>query len=280
MARYYVLKADGRHESFSEAKFVRSMHKAQVPPQLHRDVVRSIKRRLKAGVSTNDIHRWTMSALKPTYYPESRYNLKRAIMALGPTGFPFEEYFSLILQREGYSVTTGKILSGRCVNHEVDIIARKDGKHIFIECKYHNAPGIKSDIKIALYTYGRYEDLMSVGSHQSPFHQMWLVTNTKCTSDAIHYASCMGMKIISWGYPQTENLQYLIEKNKLYPVSCLQSLSKNQISILLGHNIILVEDLIYQDKFNKILNLSDSKVSQIINEAKKLLEFNLNFLNK
>ena len=43
-----------------------------------------------------------------------------------------------ILKEQGYSVKVGEIVKGKCVTHEVDVIALADHHHFMIECKYHN----------------------------------------------------------------------------------------------------------------------------------------------
>jgi len=50
-------------------------------------------------------------------------------MELGPSGFPFENYLSQILNEIGYKVQVGKIINGKCVTHEIDVIAEKNSEH-------------------------------------------------------------------------------------------------------------------------------------------------------
>ena len=80
-------------------------------------------------------------------------------MQLGPSGHPFEEYIGDILTAKGYDTKVSQILRGACITHEVDVIARTDSRHIMIECKFHNAPGTKSDVQTALYTHARFMDI-------------------------------------------------------------------------------------------------------------------------
>lgn len=274
MARYFVIKANGQKEPFFESKIQNSINKAGVPQEMQLRLIKQVKRKLKSGTTTKDINRWLLRDLKSTPYPEGRFNLKRALMELGPTGYPFEKFVSVLLQNQGYSVQTDLILSGRCVNHEVDIIAEKAQKRIFIECKFHNAPGIKSDIKVALYSYARYDDLVCAAkADRSRPNGAWLITNTKCTMEAIHYANCMGMQIVSWGYPNQGNLQQLIETDKLYPITCIQSLGSAQKAKLLLNDIVTVKDLLRNTKFIDLLQLTDIKVSIIQKEAEQIYKF-------
>ncbi len=67
--------------------------------------------------------------------------------------------------------------------------------------KFHNNPGNRSDVHVAMYTQARFQDV----AEKMKFHDVWLVTNTKATLDAINYANCMNMRIISWSYPEGKN---------------------------------------------------------------------------
>ena len=102
-------------------------------------------------------------------------------------------------------------MQGACVSHEIDVIAEKTTAALVIECKFHNQPGTKSDVKVALYVQARFEDIQKQWQKQPEpsrkFHEVWLATNTKLTSDAIQYASCVGLKAIGWDYPPNNGLQ-------------------------------------------------------------------------
>jgi hypothetical protein len=74
------------------------------------------------------------------------------------------------------------------------------------------------------------------------------VTNTRCTSDAIKYAGCVGLKIVSWKYPDENSLERMIENKKLYPVTILSSIKKSSLNILFGNDIVLVRDIADMDE--------------------------------
>lgn len=79
-----------------------------------------------------------------------------------------------------------------------------------VECKYHNMPGKRSDLKVVMYTYARFLDVKHLG-----FEQPWLVTNTKCTSEVKKYAQCMGIRVISWRYPHDECMEKMLMQKPL-----------------------------------------------------------------
>lgn len=210
----FIVKRSGEREPFSEAKLRRSLEKARASPAMIDSIVHNIQRGLKEGMTTSEIYRHAFSLLKKYQAPiAARYSLKQAIMDLGPEGHFFERYVGELVKSKGFVIEVGKVVEGFCVAHEVDVVGEKAGHHIMVECKFHNSLGLKSDVKIALYVQARFEDIekrwKSQPGHGEKFHEAWLVTNTKLTSDAIRYAACIGMKVIGWSYPDRDNLQNL-----------------------------------------------------------------------
>jgi hypothetical protein len=268
-----VIKASGEKEPFSEKKVRRSIRRAGVPLSLQNQVVDQIKAILYDQIPTSEIYHQINKTLKNSSQPHllSRYQLKQAIMRLGPTGFPFEKYIAALLEKLGYSVTTNITVSGKCVNHEVDVVALKDNQHFMVECKFHQQPGVKSDVKVALYVKARFDDVEASWKqrpgHQTMFHQAWLVTNTKLTTDAISFGECAGMKMIAWSYPQDNSLQDLITKTGLHPITCLASLSQNQQQQLMEKGIVLCQQLRQADSsLYQSIGISKDKEKQIKQE--------------
>lgn len=262
-----IIKASGEKQKFNKRKLYQSIRRAGVRPSLAEKISKEIAKSIRPGMNTEKILDRTFRCLqRENPILAARYNLKRAIMELGPTGFPFEKYVAEILKEYGYSTKVGRTINGQCVNHEIDIVARKEKKHFMIECKYHNSRGIRSDVKVALYTYARFLDVKKL------FHQVWLVTNTRCTSEAIRYSRCVGLKIISWRYPKNESLEYLIEKKGLYPITILPSLRKYARKKLAERRIILAKDLLKYSVGNlaRLTGLQSKVVQKLQEEAQEL----------
>jgi Holliday junction resolvase-like predicted endonuclease len=269
-----VIKASGEREPFSSRKVILSMRRAGIPDEMQKQVISHVKSKLKDGISTGDIYRHITEFLDTSSYPggSRRYRLKQAVMALGPTGYPFEKFIAAILREYGYKTETGVIVDGKCVSHEIDVVAQKDKQHFMVECKFHNRSGTRSDVKVALYVKARFEDVAAAWQekpgHQEMFHQAWLVTNTKLTSDAIAFGECAGMKLIAWSYPRKESLQSLIEGTGLHPVTCLTSLSKDQKQKVLEQGIVLCKDLLRAEaSLFRFLGMSETKAEQVQREA-------------
>ncbi|NWG38209.1 hypothetical protein [Nitrososphaera sp.] len=273
----FIVKASGERERFSEAKLRLSLEKSSAPPKVVEDIVNHILGELREGMTTSEIYRHAFSLLK-NYHPPlaARYNLKRAIMELGPEGYLFERFVGELLKSKGFKVEMGRPVEGFCVTHEVDVAGEKNDYHIMVECKFHNSPGSKSDVKVALYVQARFEDIerkwRAQPGHGQKFHEAWLVTNTKLTSDAIRYGTCIGMKVIGWNYPNEESLQNLIEKSGLHPLTCLTTLNNSQKRQLLNQGAILCKDLVGKTELLKSVGVSQQNISKVAREIDELCQ--------
>lgn len=234
-----VIKADGTVEPFMEEKVVESLLRAGASPQLADKIIVKIRPHLYPNIPTFQIYSSIMKVLKREQRDvANRYNLKEAIMELGPSGYPFEKFIAGVWEKNGFQVETNKIIMGKCVSHEIDIIAKRDKKTYMIECKFHNQHGGKTEIKTALYTYARFLDVKDMG-----FDAPWLITNTRVTQEVRAYSACIGMEVTSWDYPDTKSLREIVDKSGLHPVTSLTSLSKKQKQSFLERGIIFVRDL-------------------------------------
>lgn len=264
---FQVIKATGEKEPFDEEKVQNSILRAGIPKELENQTLEYVKTSLYEGIPTNKIYELVTNFLAKSALPygSSRYSLKQAIMTLGPTGYPFEDFVSRILEIKGYTTETRKILQGKCITHEIDVIAQKitniESKKIMVEVKYHNLPGTKTDVHVALYTKARFDDVKD----KNDLNEVYLVTNTKVSQDAIAYAACVGMKIISWSYPIGESLRDLVERNNLTPITTLTSLSQGQKKQLLENHIVLCKDIYSNPNCLKVLNLPSDK--NVLSEA-------------
>lgn len=254
-----VTKASGVLEPFSEDKIRRSLKRAGAKPQVIDKILVQLIGRLHDGVTTRAIYRQVFDLLNQYQAGQGyHYSLKDALMQLGPSGYPFEKFVARLLDHLGFKTQTNIIMKGKCIDHEIDIVANKDKIQYLIECKFHNRPGTKTHSKDALCIQARFEDL----SHQ--FHQAWLVTNTKLTSAAIKYGLCRGIKLLAWRYPRDAGLETLIQTNKLHPLTCLTFLDNQDRRLLYQNNIVLCQDLAaLTDKQLNNLGLNSRTLIQI-----------------
>lgn len=242
MEHLMVVKKSGEREVYDEEKVRRSMNRVGVPDNIKPEVLTHIKEKFQNNeISTDDIFRHVLEFLEPRDRKSSlRFNLRQAIFELGPTGFPFEQYLASIFRNMGYKVTPNVIMNGDCVRHEIDLVLEKDGHREIVEVKFHNHHVVKTDVQTTLYTYARFLDV----KEKNQVDNVWLITNTKLTSDAITYANCKGMPAIAWNYPEKGNLQDLVEEPAMYPITLLTSLSEQEKRRLVEKNVVLCTDLL------------------------------------
>ena len=248
-----VIKSSGRPEEFDIDKLIESLVRSGAPPDVARKIAEKVEKRVTPSSRTRAIHRMAKRFLRQYNHATGmKYSLKSALHALGPSGYPFEKYFAKILKAHGYAAEVNKIMEGYCVSHEVDVLARRGSEHFTVECKYHTSAGTPTDVKIALYVHSRAVDIRKAcekkPGHAGITHTGWLVTNTRCTSDAIKYAECAGLKITSWRYPEKESLERLIEEKRLYPLTILPSGRKKNLDALFKNGIVLAQDIADMDE--------------------------------
>ncbi|HEV2601185.1 MAG TPA: restriction endonuclease [Candidatus Babeliales bacterium] len=272
----YIRKASGEKEPFDIQKFKHSLLKIGAPEQLITKIVKEIEL-MPAMRTTRQLYDFALERLQENNPPlAARYNIKRALMELGPTGFPFEQFIALIFKEQGYSTQTDQIGRGACVDHELDIIARKESKHLMIECKFHNRQGIKSDVKVTLYVKARFDDIAK-GWNNNPkdtdkFHGAWIVTNTRFTSQAIQYAQCAQIQLLDWSYPVDNNLPHLIKKLQLHPITALTALSRQQKRAFIKNKLILCRDIPHRTELLKKLGFPEHTIKKICEEAAAICE--------
>lgn len=270
-----ITKASGETEVFDEEKLKRSLMRSGASEEAVAKVIKRVLGELEPYAKTQKIYRIAKKHLKRYNHASGlRYSLKRAVMRLGPTGYPFEKYFGEVLKNHGYEVQVGVTLEGTCVSHEVDVFAFRDGEVTVSECKYHNSQGKATDVKTALYVKSRFDDLRSTLGKKYPDREFsgCLVTNTRCTSDAIDYARCAGFRVISWGYPSDSSLQQMIEDRQLYPVTIVSGIQTASIVRLFEQGIILLKDLLDLDstELQSLLSIPPNKAELLKKQARAL----------
>jgi Holliday junction resolvase-like predicted endonuclease len=278
----YVLKAGGKKEFFNKRKIINSLVKIGLDKKWAKQVADEARDRFhKKSVQSDEIFNYVLDRLGP-YGPEylGKYNLRRAIMDLGPTGYPFEKYVARILEEYGYQTKINQIIKGSCVNHEIDVLAEKDKTRFIVECKYHNTPGARSDLKVVLYLWARFIDIKRKWEAESKqenekYHGIWLITNTRCTSEAIAYGECMDVVITGWGYPDGMSLEDLVEKKQLYPINLFPRWGDKWLCSRFHENkIFLLKDILSYSAGDlaKKMRLKRFEIEQFQQNARKLCE--------
>ncbi|MFA5652186.1 MAG: restriction endonuclease [Candidatus Paceibacterota bacterium] len=279
MNQFYVIKANGEKELFDYKKLESSLKKVGTSDELVSQIIAEISAEAKAKqiVTTQDVYRQAFTILKKKNRPSAiRYSLKKAVAQLGPTGFPFEQFVAEIFKAHGYETVTDQIVNGKCVPHEVDIVAWKDNELVMTEAKFHTDFNLKSDLKIVLYVKARYDDIFGLeynfGGQKRKLTEGWIVTNTKFSSTAIQYGQCQpSLKFIGWNYPYNNNLHDMIERHELIPLTALTSISMTEKNMFLSRGIILSKTLL-DTAVLKGFNFDEKKIKSIQDEVQGLCE--------
>ena len=294
-----ITKASGELDFYDRDKLIQSMVRSGSSPDSAENVAQEIEKDLVEGLSTRKIYQKAFKLLRQkSVHVASQYNLKQAVMHLGPSGYPFESFVGELFKSEGYDVKVGQILSGKCVNHEVDVIAYKENYVIVCECKFKNQAGNKTDVKVSMYVHSRFRDLAPIIEAQNgeflrqmelgPFNkskqiapdynpdrpinfQGCIVTNAKFTLDAIQYANCADINLIGWDHEGQNSLIEMIRRSKRMPITLLKTISTNEIHRLLDKGITICRELLKNIDIVDGMGIDKSKKQRLIAEIEKII---------
>lgn len=270
-----IIKASGEKAPFQIEKVIRSLERAGADKLLVEEIVQDIEKAVYDGMTTKKIYQMAFKILKRrSRVSASKYKLKKALMELGPSGYPFEKFVGAILSQEGFDTKVGVIVQGNCVQHEVDVIAEKDNKHYMIECKYHSDQGRFCNVKIPLYIHSRFLDVEKQWEkqegHKTKFHKGGVYTNTRFTTDAIQYGTCVGLILTSWDYPNGNGLKERIDKSGLHPLTSLTTLTKAEKSKLLDKGIVLCKNINENPSLLEQIGIAKQRQKKILEDSEKL----------
>lgn len=261
-----VIKYDGSSEPYNEEKIRNSATRVGVPLDLQSEMLVSIRDRLFSGITTKEIFTMIKEFLRSagSVHLAMKYNLKNSLAELGPSGYPFEKYLSLLLREEGYETKINQTIKGYCVSHEVDVLATKANITYFIEAKFHKNPSQRTDVRVALYIRARAEDLDRnwPGGETRP----WIVTNTRFSTDAITYGECQKIKLTSWRVPAGDSIADIIERTGLHPITIIEDLSPSDKIRLLTSGVVTCKQLL--DPANHYLMSKDLQENILPNISK------------
>ncbi|WP_454782381.1 ATP cone domain-containing protein [Legionella sp. WA2022007384] len=267
-----IIKASGEKVPFDPYRIYHSLKRVGADESLINKIINEVSKFIVEGMTTQEIYRIAFNLLRnESRNIAGKYHLKRAIMQLGFSGYPFEKLVAEIMRHQGFNVLTNQIIKGYCVNHEVDVVGERQNEHVFVECKYHNRLGLACDVKIPLYIKARFIDIeQAYNKKNGELIKGWLVTNTRFTNDAIQYGQCSGLHLIGWDYPQKGSLKELIEFSGLYPITCITNLTKAEIEILLTENILLCKTINENPKLLNKLNIGAARIKEIVGQCHAL----------
>lgn len=273
-----IIKHSGDIVDFNREKLKQSLLKSGASKLLVATVLQTIEKEIYEGISTKQIYKMAFGLLKKASNSHAaRYNLKEAIRLLGPAGFFFEKYIARIFASEDYSTVNNLVLKGKCVYHELDILVKKNNEIAMIECKFHLGKDANSDVKVPMYILSRFNDLKDkshpIFTLKDRISKCWIVTNNRFTADAIEFAKCSQLNLMSWNYPENNSLKTKNDTKYLYPVTCLTTLSLAEKDKLMILDVILVKELIHNSYSLEKIGLSTNRIKNVLKEASELCEY-------
>jgi hypothetical protein len=270
-----IIKSSGEKVKFSLDKLRASLKRSGADDQIVNQILDKVRDELYQGISTKEIYNRAFALLKKNKsHFASKYKLKKAIYELGPTGFPFERFVSAILDFSGYKTEVGIIFQGKCVSHEIDVVAHKNSETTIIECKFHNDQGLNCNVKIPLYINSRYQDVKAnwdkISKNETSLKPGWVLTNTRFTQDALQYGNCVGLYLLSWDYPKNNGLKDRIDRLGLYPITVSTLLTQREKQFLLSRSVVLCRELINDKFYLDHLGVSETRKKKILDEISQL----------
>jgi len=208
------------------------------------------------------------------YKPTIRhlFDLRKGLSLMGSTP-EFENFVQILLAHNGFEVTPNRLVTGKCVKHEVDAIARKDSTTYFVEAKHHvnyHTPTGLDESRIARAVLEDATEGFELGKSSLKIDRAMIVTNTRYSEHARRYGKCRNILQIGWSSPANLSLQNMIEEKNLYPLSCLRGLKSETKTKLVNSGIVLMKQL-FEEKPSTLARktgVQKETLKQIIEKAK------------
>jgi hypothetical protein len=273
-----IVKHSGAIVDFNRSKLKESLLKSGATPAIVDDVLQLIEKEVYEGIPTKHIHKMAFGLLKKASSSHAaQYNLREAIRLLGPAGFFFEKFIARLFASEHYETKVNLNLQGKCVSHEIDVLVKSNNVITMVECKFHVGRDAVTDVKVPMYILSRFNDLKErqheIFSRSDKISKCWIITNNRFSTDAVDFAKCSGINLLSWDYPSTNNLKVKIDNHQLYPITCLTTLSLSEKEKLLILDVILVQDIIDNRTYLEKIGLSPNRTKNVMKEASALCRF-------
>lgn len=241
-----VTKVDGTKQVFDREKVVRTCLRMGATREIAEKIAENIEMTVYDGIETKKILKMIFGQLGK-YKPAVKHqiDLRKALSLMKPKP-DFERFIQILLSEHGYKVTPNQIIRGKCVEHEVDAVARKNGETYIVEVKHHFSYHTPTGLDVSRITRAVFEDVtegFKLGLNNLKIDKAMIVCNTKLSEHAKRYAKCRGIHHIGWGSPPNRNLQTMIEEKKLHPLTYLKGLNTATREKLASAGIVLLKQL-------------------------------------
>ena len=269
----FVTKANGTREPFDRAKLVRTCRRMGATEETAHHIAKSIEAKLFDGIETKKILSMIFVSMRK-HKPILKHMIDlRKSLSLLRSKPDFELFIQLLLKEYGYDVVPNPIIKGKCVEHEMDALASKEGKTMIVEVKHHfdyHTPTGLDEARIARAVFEDAIDGHEIGSNDLGIDDVMIVSNTKLSGHAERYVKCRNIKHVGWSHPPKSALQNLIEDKKLYPITILRGLRSPVRDKLVSAGIVMIKQLteIDPNELRRRARISKNDSESIINKAK------------
>lgn len=242
-------------------------------------IAEEIEAKVYDGIETKKVLQMIFRKVRK-HRPSTKHqiDLRKALSLLNPVP-DFELFVQTLLRKHGYTVTPNQIIRGRCVEHEVDAIARKDGKTFLVEVKHHFSYHTPTSLDVGRISRAVFEDVtegFELGLNNLKVDGSMIVCNTKLSEHAQRYAECRGICHIGWSSPPNQDLQTMIEEKQLYPITYLRKLNRVNRKKLVSSGIVMLKQLneINPRNLRRQTGIPKNDVELIIRRSRAILSGN------
>lgn len=271
-----IIKSTGERVEFDPQKIRETLLRTGADEKLVDRVLDRVSKRVIRDMSTKRLFAIVRRELRrESRYLAQRYNLRNALIKLGPAGFKFEKYVSSILNAYDYTAhVPAKDLVGLCVNHEVDVIAEKDGRRIMIEAKFRNRFGDKVKLKDTMATWARFVDLCDGNRTNKScphFDEVWIVTNGAFSDRSLQFGLCKGIDLVGWSTKE-HSLATLVDHASLYPITVLDGLKQWELDKFSDIGLMLCREIAIKDagKLSGRTGIPRDRIRKIIEQCRQV----------
>lgn len=272
----FVTKADGTRQRFDREKVVRTCLSLGATRRVAEAIAEKIETSAHDGIESRKILQMIFRQLG-SYHPSVKQHIDlRKALSLMKSKPDFERFIQAVLREQGYEVVPNQIIRGKCVNHEVDAVARKDAVTYIVEVKHHVNYHALTGLDISRIARAVFEDVTEgakLGLNDFTIDRAMIVCNTKFSEQAELYARCRGIRQIGWNSPPDCNLRGMITDKKLYPVTYLKGLTAATRGKLASAGIVLLQQLTARDPkvLRRTTGLSQSTLDSLVEGAMAIL---------
>ncbi len=252
-----ITKADGTQQPFDREKIIRTCLKMHASREDAEEIADKIVQRVYNGIPSKKVLRMIFFFMKDySSIVRHQVDVRLAVSLMRPKP-DFEHFVGLLLSEMGYEVLERQgagsdlMIQGKCIEHEVDAVAKKPGTVVYVEVKHHYDMHSFTPLAVCLEVRSTFEDLQDgfkMGRNRLDFTAAMVVCNTKFSEHAIKYAHCRGIGHIGWGGPDDHpSLGQLIDRYKLDPITVIKRLDRTTQGRLGDKGIVTLRQLANAD---------------------------------